>query len=178
MIAHLTPTLAALAAMLVLAAAPVAAQTPDLARIADELAIIRIANALDKAVDGKNWTKARSYFADQVRVDFSSLGAGPAATIPSDDLIGGWRANLGPKKTSLHVRGNHIVDIDGDSAVITSNGYAWNRMEGNGDPLWEVWGDYRYELKRIAGAWRITAFTFNMTHERGNMWVKSTPGSG
>ena len=95
---------------------------------------------------------------------------GQPATIKADDLIAGWRANLGPKKTSLHLRGNHVVDISGDNATIRSHAYAWNRMEGNGDPLWEAWGNYVYELKRGAGGWKVTHFN------RGKRDADGVPG--
>lgn len=142
-----------------------------LRRIGDEAAIIRLANALDAAIDSKDWVKARSLFAERVTIDLGE-GAKPMA---ADDLVGGWRSNLGLKKTSLHVRGNHVVEVHGDHAVVMSNAYVWNRLEGNGDPLWEVWGHYRYELERVGALWRITLFSYRATHERGNMWVKTTP---
>ena len=47
--------------------------------------------------------------------------------------------------------------------------------KGNGDPLWEVWGNYTHELQRTSAGWKVTAFTFVKTNERGNMWVKTTP---
>ncbi|UVK37059.1 nuclear transport factor 2 family protein [Mesorhizobium sp. AR10] len=143
---------------------------------ADERAVIRIADAIDRAVDAQDWKLARSYFADSVSVDFSSLSGQPPATIASDDLIGTWAANLRGSKTSLHLRTNHQVVIDGDRATVSSNGYAWNRMEGNGDPLWEVWGTYEHRLGRSGVGWTVDGFTFRMTHERGNPWVKTTPG--
>lgn len=145
---------------------------------ADEIQVIRITNAIDVAVDRKDWVKARSFFADKLRADFTSLTGGEPAVIKADDLIAGWKANLGPAKKSLHLRGNHLVTIDGDSATVYSHGYAWNKMEGNGDPLWEVWGNYTHEMRRTAEGWKVTAFTFVMTHERGNMWVKTTPAPG
>jgi hypothetical protein len=148
---------------------------PELRRVADEAAVIRIVNEIDVAVDRKDWAKARSFFADELRADFTSLAGGQPATIKADALIGAWRTNLGPKKTSLHLRGNHLVTLEGDRARVTSHGYAWNKMEGNGDPLWEVWGHYTHELQRTPQGWRVTAMTFVMTHERGNMWVKTTP---
>lgn len=49
-------------------------------------------------------------------------------------------------------------------------------MEGNGDPLWEVWGTYEHHLTRFADGWKVDGFVFRMTHERGNPWVKNTPG--
>ncbi|WP_192245211.1 nuclear transport factor 2 family protein [Mesorhizobium silamurunense] len=144
--------------------------------LADERAVIRIADAIDRAVDAQDWNLARSYFADRVTVDFSSLSGQPPATIASDDLIGTWAANLKGSKTSLHLRTNHQIDIKADTATVRSNGYAWNRMEGNGDPLWEVWGTYEHHLIRSGAGWKVDGFTFRMTHERGNPWVKSTPG--
>ncbi|RUU76746.1 nuclear transport factor 2 family protein, partial [Mesorhizobium sp. M7A.F.Ca.MR.362.00.0.0] len=144
--------------------------------LADERAVIRVADAIDRAVDAQDWRLARSYFADRVTVDFSSLSGQPAATIASDDLIGTWAANLRGNKTSLHLRTNHQVAIDGDAATVSSNGYAWNRMEGNGEPLWEVWGTYEHHLTRSGANWSVDGFTFRMTHERGNPWVKTTPG--
>ena len=144
--------------------------------IADERAVIRIADAIDRAVDAQDWKLARSYFADRVTADFSSLSGQPAANITSDDLIGAWAGNLKGSKTSLHLRSNHQVVIGGDAATVLSNGYAWNRMEGNGDPLWEVWGTYKHHMSRSAAGWKVDGFTFRMTHERGNFWVKTTPG--
>jgi hypothetical protein len=158
-------------------AAPAAERlSAGLQALADERAVIRIADAIDRAVDAQDWPLARSYFADRVEVDFSTLSGQPPATIPAEDLIAGWAGNLRGSKTSLHLRTNHQVAIDGDRATVLSNGYAWNRMEGNGDPLWEVWGVYEHRLARTGDAWKVDGFTFRMTHERGNPWVKTTAG--
>lgn len=152
------------------------AEPSDWRALADERAVIRIADDIDRAVDAQDWKLARSYFAEKVTADFSSLSGRPAATIPSDDLIGAWAGNLKGSKTSLHLRTNHQVVLDVDAAIVRSNGYAWNRMEGNGDPLWEVWGTYEHHLTRSAAGWKVDGFTFRKTHERGNLWVKTTPG--
>jgi len=148
----------------------------ELQALVDERAVIRIADAIDRAVDAQDWALARSYFADRVAVDFSTLSGQPPTTITAADLIGGWAGNLKGSKTSLHFRTNHQVTVDGDRATVLSNGYAWNRMEGNGDPLWEVWGTYEHQLARTPQGWKVDGFTFRMTHERGNPWVKATPG--
>jgi hypothetical protein len=160
---------------------PVLAQNaPSLQRLADELELQRIPTEVEIAVDRKDWAKARSHFADTIRVDFTSLVGGQPATIPADGLIQGWSANLKGNKQSLHIRGHALVTIAGDRATVTSNGYAWNRMpgapDGSGD-LWEVWGSYTHEMQRTGAGWKITAFTFQKTHERGSNWVKTTPGS-
>lgn len=143
----------------------------------DEIAIVRIVDGLDSAVDGRDWNRARHYLADNIRADFSSLSGQPAATIPSDDLVGAWSSNLKGSKTSFHMRTNHQIEITGDRAEVKSVGYAWNRMEGNGEPLWEVWGFYEHTLTRAADGWKVDGMTLRVTHERGNQWVKATPGS-
>jgi hypothetical protein len=157
-----------------------ASTPPALQRLADELELMRIPAEIEIAVDRKDWTRARSFFADNVRIDFTSLVGGQPMTVPSEGLMQGWSSNLKGDKESLHIRGHALVTINGDRATVYSNGYAWNRKpgapDGSGD-LWEVWGNYTHDMTRTAQGWRVTGFTFVKTHERGSMWVKSMPGS-
>ncbi|MES2057293.1 MAG: nuclear transport factor 2 family protein [Pseudomonadota bacterium] len=136
--------------------------------------IIRVVDAIDRAVDGKDWAVVRSHFADRLTADFSTLSGQPAADIPSDALVQAWATNLTAAKTSFHMRTNHQVTLAGDVAEVESAGYAWNRMEGNGDPLWEVWGTYRHHLFRTSDGWKVDAMTLIVAHQRGNSWVRDT----
>ncbi|MEM7530120.1 MAG: nuclear transport factor 2 family protein [Pseudomonadota bacterium] len=174
----------ALAALL---ATPAAAQQGDVITTdtaTDIVEMTRIADALDAAVDAKDWPLARSFFADTIDVDFTCLVGGEPATIPADALIDGWSGNLTAEKTSFHLRGNHRVAFDGpDAAVMHSHGYAWNRMEAGADPangggaMWEVWGTYVHGFARTEDGWTVTSMTFAPTAQRGNEWVRDTPGS-
>lgn len=146
--------------------------------------MIRIADALDAAVDAKDWDLARGFFSDTVTVDFTSLVGGEPATIPADALIAGWSSNLTAEKTSFHLRGNHrITHHDDGSATMLSHGYAWNRIErgalpeNGGEALWEVWGSYVHGFENTPEGWKITAMTFTTTAERGNPFVRNTPGN-
>ncbi len=179
-----TNTLAGAAIATVLAA-PVLAETPVTAEnLVDRAEIIRITDAIDAAVDAKDWERARFWFTETIDVDFTSLVGGEPATMPADALIAGWAGNLTAEKTSLHLRTNHQVAFaDADNAVVVSHGYAWNRMErgalsqNGGNPLWEVWGTYRHGFVRTPDGWRVNAMTFNATAERGNDFVRNTPGA-
>ncbi|MEO1197871.1 MAG: nuclear transport factor 2 family protein [Pseudomonadota bacterium] len=175
-------SLIAALAMVALPAEP-RAETPSDAEshmLMDHAELARIPTEIELAVDAKNWPHARSFFADDVRVDFTSLVGGEPAIIPSDDLITGWAANLTGNKESLHMRGWPLIDVDGDRATVRSNGYAYNKLpgapDGSGD-LWEVWGHYTHDFERTEDGWKVVGFTFEMTHERGSDWVKTTPGS-
>ncbi len=152
--------------------------------LADTMEIVRIADALDAAVDAKDWQLARSFFTDQIEVDFTSLTGGEPATIAADGLIDGWSANLTAEKTSFHLRGNHRVSWTGDrNATLHSHGYAWNRLErgalpeNGGNALWEVWGTYEHRFVRTSRGWRVQFMGFYMTAERGNEFVRNTPGN-
>ena len=158
---------------------PITAET-----VADVAEMTRIADAIDAAVDAKDWAAARGYFADEIDVDFTGLVGGESATIPADALIDGWSANLTAEKPSFHLRGNHAVTLDGDDrATMTSVAYAWNRMErgaeaaNGGDPMWEVWGTYVHGFARTESGWEVTSMSFAPTAQRGNPWVRDTPGS-
>ncbi|MGP1395636.1 MAG: nuclear transport factor 2 family protein [Inquilinaceae bacterium] len=151
--------------------------------LVDRAEIIRIVDTLDAAIDAKDWALARSLFTDDIDVDFTSLTGGEPATIPSDALIAGWSGNLTAEKESFHLRGNHrIAFSDADTAMVRSNGYAWNRMdrgalpENGGNPLWEVWGTYEHGFERVGDDWKINAMTFTATAERGSAFVRDTPG--
>ena len=151
------------------------------ANAADIAEMIRVADAIDAAVDAKQWTLARSFFTDEITVDFTSLAGGEPAVIPADALIAGWSNNLKPSKTSFHLRGNHRVTFAGaDAATMLSHGYAWNRMEAGalpengGNPLWEVWGTYEHGFTRTPDGWRANAMTFTATAQRGNNFVRDT----
>lgn len=151
--------------------------------LVDVAEMTRIADAIDSAVDAKDWALARSYFTDEITVDFTSLAGGEPATIPADGLIAGWSGNLTAEKESFHLRGNHRVSFNGpDAATMLSHGYAWNRMErgaeaaNGGDPLWEVWGTYEHGFTRTEDGWKVNFMAFYATAERGNDFVRNTPG--
>lgn len=181
----------AAATALTSAVAPAFAEGPTLSgsplsqqTLLDQAEMIRIADAIDAGVDAKDWAETRSHFSDEITVDFTSLVGGVPATIPADALISGWSANLTAEKTSFHLRGNHRVTFLGaDSAVMLSHGYAWNRLErgaraeNGGEALWEVWGRYEHGFVRTEAGWKVNAMTFTATAERGNPFVRNTPGS-
>ena len=162
-----------------LSGTPITAET-----LVDHAEMVRIADTIDAAVDAKDWALARSLLTDDIRVDFTSLAGGEPATIPSDALIAAWSGNLTAEKQSFHLRGNHRITFEDDgSATMLSHGYAWNRMdrgalpENGGDALWEVWGTYEHSFVETGDGWRVDGMSFFATAERGNDFVRNTPGS-
>lgn len=131
--------------------------------------IRRVVDEIDNAVDAKDWAACRSYFADEIDADFTSLAGGSPGRMKADDLVGGWRRNLYAEKLSHHMRSNHRVTVSGDTAEVFSKGYAFNMLPGRtGSDLWEVWGDYRHTLRRTAEGWKVTGMSLFVKYARGN----------
>ncbi|MDQ3747550.1 MAG: nuclear transport factor 2 family protein [Acidobacteriota bacterium] len=142
--------------------------------LADEMEIRRVVDEIDNAVDEKNWVRARTFFADMVTVDFTSLAGGKPAQITADELIGGWRTNLYSEKKSFHQRGNHRIEIDGKKAEVFSKGYAFNLIEkGKVKGLWEVWGNYTHTLEKTDNGWKVSGMTLTVAHTRGDDRVRT-----
>ena len=143
-------------------------------RIGDELAIRLVVDEIDNACDAKDWEKCRSFFADEIEVDFTSLAGGEPARMTADDLIGAWRTNLFAEKITYHQRGNHRIEIDGPRATVFSKAYAFNLLEsGDLTGLWEVWGNYTHELKKNGALWECSAIKLEVVHQRGDERVRS-----
>ncbi|WP_298835817.1 nuclear transport factor 2 family protein [uncultured Roseobacter sp.] len=179
----LTGTVLAIATSLPGVAETTAGTPVTVENLVDHAEMIRIADTIDAAVDAKDWALARSLFVDEIQVDFTSLVGGAPATIPADALIEGWSANLTDEKASFHLRGNHRITFENaGTATMVSHGYAWNRMErgalteNGGNALWEVWGTYEHSFVRTEEGWRVDGMSFFATAERGNDFVRNTPG--
>src|SRR5215213_6474782 len=137
-------------------------------KIADELEIRRVVDEIDNSCDAKDWAKCRSFFADEVDVDFTSLAGGEPSRMKADDLVGAWKTNLFAEKKTFHLRSNHRIEIEGTRAEVYSKGYAFNLLEsGEVSGFWEVWGEYFHTLERAAGGWKVSGMTLKVTHKRG-----------
>lgn len=149
-------------------------QTEDpVERLYDRTEVIRVVDEIDDSVDAKDWERCRGYFTDEIFVDMTSLAGGSAGNLPADDLVGAWTTNLYPDKKTHHMRTNHRVTLDGDTAEVVSRGYALNVLHRPvGSDLWEVWGEYTHTLVRTSEGWKCSGMTLRVTHARGNELVR------
>jgi 3-phenylpropionate/cinnamic acid dioxygenase small subunit len=75
--------------------------------------------------DAQDWDELpASVFADQVIVDYESLGMGPAREVARDDLISQLRTSMAQWEATHHAITNHQVTIDGDVAAIRAHVFA------------------------------------------------------
>jgi hypothetical protein len=139
-----------------------------------EWQIMNVIDGIDNAVDAKDWTRARSFFTEIIYVDFSSLGGGNPAEMPADNLIDGWQRNLYAGKQSFHLRGNHMININGEAATDYSKAYAINSIdEGPVTGIWEIWANYSYTLVRADDDWKVTGMSVYKVQTRGDERIRT-----
>ncbi len=149
--------------------APMAAN----AQAADEAAIETIVESVAVLADRGNFEALETLYADEIRVDYSSL-TGAAAELKSPQaLMNDWAAMLPGFDRTRHRLSKIEVSIDGVSAIAIADVAAEHYVA---DLHWLAVGDYRYEFERTDGEWLITAMTFNLQREEGTRDVFGPAG--
>ncbi|MEU8138068.1 nuclear transport factor 2 family protein [Streptodolium elevatio] len=135
----------------------------------DRLAVVETCTGMAWHADRRAWDRLREVFAPKVRLDYTSLNGGEPAELAADDVVAGWSQVLGAYDATQHLITNHLVDVDGDTAVCTAAFQATHRLANPfGAPLWTLGGNYRFDLARSEGRWQITGVVMTVTWADGN----------
>jgi hypothetical protein len=134
----------------------------------DERRVIAAVGSVAALADARKWRELRGAFADDVRVDYTSLTGGQPTTIKADDLIAGWEKGLSAFAKTEHVVSGHEVAVTGDVAECYARFIATHtRGQPDGSDRWTVGGRYRYTLAKREGVWKITGTTMTLEWEQG-----------
>lgn len=134
----------------------------------DKFHLIEQTSRLDLALDERDWPTVEAMFDDVIQIRVLRV----RTMMSRDSFVSRWRNLYTPDKDVFHMTTNHIVDLDGDSAMVVADGYVWNRLRGTpGGDEWEVWGIFRYGFTRKAGRWLIDEYQFIPDREVGNRSV-------
>jgi hypothetical protein len=137
--------------------------------LADRLAVIEVCTRMAWHTDQREWDLLPEIFADQVRLDYTSLNGGEPADLTPDQIVAAWSGVLGGFEATQHLITNHLVTLSGETAVCTAAFQATHRLANPfGGPLWTLGGTYRFDLRRTDGIWRITGVVMTATWADGN----------
>ena len=122
------------------------------------------------AIDLRDWQAVRDAFADHVDIDYSSLFGAPAATVSSDEQVGGWRSFGGAFDATQHLTGPFVTS-EREGAVLGSTSVrAYHRIAGApGGDTWIVAGLYHVRFVHRRAGWRIIGLTLKVTYQDGNL---------
>ncbi|MDP9861905.1 MULTISPECIES: nuclear transport factor 2 family protein [Streptosporangium] len=140
-----------------------------MSRVEDRLAIIEVCTRMGWHADQREWDRLRTIFSDTVTLDYTSLNGGEPAALTPEQIVGAWSVVLGGFDATQHLITNHLVAVDGDTAVCTASFQATHRLANPfGSPLWTLGGTYRFDLVRADGDWRISGVVMTATWADGN----------
>ncbi|MGE0881252.1 MAG: nuclear transport factor 2 family protein [Acidimicrobiia bacterium] len=123
----------------------------DVRRLIDESDVRRVMVDYARGVDTRNWELVRSIFTADAFV------AGTRSQAPVDPYLEGLAPGVESFGTTMHVIGNHLIEVDGDSAFTETYLVArhFGDPAGTHDKL-TMGVIYRDQLRRESdGRWRI-----------------------
>lgn len=133
--------------------------------LADEAGVKTIIESYATLTDRCEFEALEKLYADELKLDYSSLSGDPAAVIKPEILMTSWARLLPGFDRTRHNLSDLSASVDGDEAVATANVRAGYWL---GQDYWETQGRYRFELTRQAEGWKITAMTFTLENEIGS----------
>ncbi|SEH00906.1 SnoaL-like domain-containing protein [Nonomuraea solani] len=142
----------------------------------DRLAIIETCTRMAWHADQREWNRLGEVFADSVTLDYTSLNGGEPAVLTPPQIVKAWSSLFSAFDATQHLITNHLVTVDGATALCTASFQATHRRTNPfGSPLWTLGGTYRFDLTRTDGTWKIRAVVMTITWADGN---KDLAGNG
>ncbi|MEV0366822.1 nuclear transport factor 2 family protein [Nocardia fusca] len=133
----------------------------------DREAIADTVNRYTYALDDRDWDLLDEVFAPD---SVARYGAAEAPTVRGRaEIVAMIRSFLDRCGPSQHLLGNHVIDVDGDTATSTCKARVLHIGAGERATItYECMGVYRDRLSRSAQGWRIVERTFVIDIELGD----------
>ncbi|MFE1285812.1 nuclear transport factor 2 family protein [Streptomyces sp. NPDC058751] len=141
----------------------------DMLRLVERQAVIDVCTRMAWHADRRDWEALKDVFADEVRLDYTSLNGGEPALLAPREIADAWSRVLGGFDATQHLIANHLVTLAEDTAVCTAAFQATHRLaDPFGAPLWTLGGTYRFDLVRSGEGWRISGVVMTAVWGDGN----------
>ncbi len=114
-----------------------------------------------RAVDAREWDTVGGCFADQVRLDYTSLFDGEPETLTPEEILGRWQGLLPGFEATMHFLGPLVED--GDTVECNVRGY--HHLEGQ---TWMVAGWYTLTVIERDERPLIAGITLASSYEEGS----------
>lgn len=144
------------------------------AEAADRLAIIEVLTRYATALDHRDWALLDQLFAPDVEGRF---GGSPLSGCEAVRRM--IRSHLDGCGPTQHLLSNFRIELSGDTARSVCSVRAFHAGSGAAaGKTYELFGEYRDELRRLPQGWRVVLRSMWVSHEIGSRELLSpgTPG--
>ena len=131
---------------------------------ADVSGIKTVMESMATLADRSEYEALENTFADEVEVDYTSLGGGEVEVKSNTALMTAWAGLLPGFERTRHTLTNLRAKVHGETATATCDVTADHWVD---DLFWSVTGTYDFGFRKEDGQWRITALTLNFQSETG-----------
>ena len=141
---------------------------------ADRRAIVDLLNRYATCLDHRDWEGLDTVFDADAAGDYGAVLTGRTALVA---MISGLLDGCGPTQ---HLLGNHVIDIDGDTATAATQARVIHTGAGERAALtpYESIGTYQDVLRRTADGWRITHRRFAVRISIGDISILGLDSAG
>jgi hypothetical protein len=127
--------------------------------IADWIRRLNVSDAVRRyflAFDMFDWERLSTLVADEVTLRAPGL---EGETLPRDEFIDSARRRNGGYRLTVHMNPDHVVDLDGDTAKVTSHLLVGHGVgDGPGEHFWG-YGFFELDLIVERGRWVVSSCT-------------------
>lgn len=133
---------------------------PRVDEVLDRLAVQDTVDGLFRAVDLKDWERAKNFFADRVSLDIASLPWGGKGRMAPQAIVDRWEGSLAPERWTHHRTGSFVFTLAEYGANVSCYAsVAWYRAD-RAEKLAAVEGTFGFHLVRTEKGWRIDSMRF------------------
>lgn len=120
-------------------------------------------------VDERNWDALRELFDDNVKLDYTSMGAAEVVELSPEEIAEMWKSQLTLFDHTHHEITNFKTELADGIANLYCYGTAWHHLENDiAENYWTVVGTYNFKLLKFGACWKITEMKFNYKFDIGN----------
>ena len=140
----------------------------------DQKEITDLVNRLFMYTDDRNWQGLRNeVFSPTVYFDMVSAGAGPARTIPSEEITNIWNQGFQGVDAVHHQAGHYLITVNGNGADIYAYSVATHfRQAATKGKTRTMVGSYDLKAERTSSGWRLNQFKYNLKYMEGNLTLE------
>jgi hypothetical protein len=122
------------------------------------------------SLDHKDWAAMRATLAPTLDLDFEQLFGDPPARHDSDDFAAFASGVLGGFTATQHISPNHVIEIDGDSAICRAYMFAWHTVPTPSrlEDEYLLRGHYVADMVRTDDGWRMSGLHMTVWDEAGD----------
>ncbi len=137
------------------------------ALLLDRTAVSDVVRRYFMALDQFDWDRVASCLDDMYHLEAVAPGVA-SAPVPREEFMTNLRRRNGGFTQTVHINPGHIVEIDGDTATVTTHCWAAHGVGSAPEDVMWAYGMYHFLAVRRSAGWKLSHQRIELVGEFGN----------